>query len=323
MEQLKKQIAALPTLTVGGERYLACQAVTDAIAAFLFPTQPVDQIDEAGYRRILETADSLCRELGYVAIAKLTPPEVPFAAMGLYWTVVAEPAPEPELVLIHTGPGPAEMLAEGALLDARLSRPSAMLRASLGLDEVTRQHFKIPVTASEAVVDLLHRAVASGWPNDYRGIWHDVCGMCITGGRDISPTERLFSVIIRGVGQQRYWRFVARLESDGDGQPYLSIHLADEPTAAGSGQLFALGRCLVTPGVQALGIDIRPFLALHAQGKWGELHKFDVRQNNLAVKQGGRILSAYDAPLANGETARIWLITEADRSATVALLPEE
>jgi hypothetical protein len=315
VDVIKEAIRQLPPIEVDGRRHLPYQAVTDIVAAVLFPNLLPAAIDEAAYRQILETAGAVCGELGYGATVKLTPPAVPLAEAGLYWATTAVTPAEEAPVVVIAGPTTAEMLAEGALLDARLS--------GLGLDEVTRQHFKIPVTASEAVVDLLHRAVAAGWPNDYRGIWHDVCGMCITGGRDISPTERLFSVIIRGVGQQRYWRFVARLESDGDGQPYLSIHLADEPTAAGSDQLFALGRCLVTPGVQALGIDIRPFLALHAQGKWGELHKFDVRQNNLAVKQGGRILSAYDAPLANGETARIWLITEADRSVTTALTPEE
>jgi hypothetical protein len=206
------------------------------------------------------------------------------------------------------------MLAEGSLLDARLSQ--------LGVEEVSRQHFKIPVTASDAVIELMHKAVASGWPNDYKGIWHDILGMCITAGEDVSPTERRFTTIIRGVGQRRYWRFMARLETDRHGRPYLSIHLADEPEAV-AGPLFPLGRCLATPGVQELGIDVRPFLALHAEGKWGDLDQFDVRQNNLAVKQGGRILSAYDAPLANGETARIWIITESDRATTTILLSEE
>jgi hypothetical protein len=176
------------------------------------------------------------------------------AEAGLYWTTTAVTPAEEAPVVVIAGPTTAEMLAEGALLDARLSRPSTMLRASLGLDEVTRQHFKIPVTASEAVVDLLHRAVASGWPNDYRGIWHDVCGMCITGGRDISPTERLFSVIIRGVGQQRYWRFKARLDHDGRGGPLLHISLADE---ARSPALFELGHVVMTPGVAALPVDCR------------------------------------------------------------------
>lgn len=45
---------------------------------------------------------------------------------------------EPDFPIIHTGPGRIDMLADGLLLDVRLSQ--------LGLDEVTRQHFKIPVT---------------------------------------------------------------------------------------------------------------------------------------------------------------------------------
>jgi len=169
MEKLKNHIAALPTIKVGGETYLSYQAVTNAVAAFLYPegapTHPTDQIDEAGYQRILETADSLCHELGYVEIVKLTPPEVPLNQMGLYWSTAPQPIPEPDPVVIHVGPGRVEMMQDGLLLDARLSQ--------LGLDEVTRQHFKIPVTASDGVIDLMHRAVASDWPNDYKGIWHD------------------------------------------------------------------------------------------------------------------------------------------------------
>jgi hypothetical protein len=38
--------------------------------------------------------------------------------------------------------------------------------------------------------------------------------MCIAGGKDISPKERLFTVIIRGVGNRRYWRFKASLQHD-------------------------------------------------------------------------------------------------------------
>jgi hypothetical protein len=41
------------------------------------------------------------------------------------------------------------------------------------------------------------------------------------------------------------------------------------------------------------------------------------------VKEGLRILSAYNIPVADGETERIWIITEADRSVTTILLPQE
>ena len=70
-------------------------------------------------------------------------------------------------------------------------------------------------------------------------------------------------------------------------------------------------------------IDFTPYLARHAAGDWGELDASDKQQNNLAVKEGYRILSAYKVPLSNGETERIWIITEWDRSVTTVLTPRE
>ncbi len=322
MEKLKNHVAALPTIMVGGETYLSYQAVTDTVAAFLYPegdpTHPTNQIDETRYLRILETADTLCRELGYADVVKLVPPDVQFSEMGLYWTAAAASlspgiSTEEEPVLIHAGPDRIDMIQDGLLLDARLSR--------LGLAEVTRQHFKIPVTASDAVIDLMQRAVNSDWPNDYKGIWHDILGMCVAGGRDISVTERVFTVIIRGLGQRRYWRFKACIQQDNSGAPYLTIRLADEgdPKA-----LFELGHVVMTPGAAELGVDFAPYLARHAQGDWGDdLDSFDRRQNDTAVQEGYRILSAYTVPVGDDETERIWIITEADRSATSVLLPSE
>lgn len=318
MEKLKKHIVALPTIKVSGETCLSYQAVTDVVAAFLYPegtrTHPTGQIDEAGYQRILETADTLCRQLGYTEVVKLTPPAVPLADTGLYWTTVHAVAAESDAFVIHAGPSRAEMLQEGLLLDTRLSQ--------LGLDEVTRQHFKIPVTASAAVLDLMHRAVAVRWPNDYKGLWHDILGMCVAGGKDSSPTERLFTVIIRGVGQRRYWRFKAQLQSDDGGLPFLAISLVEEADG-NQKQLFSLGHVVMTPGAAGLRGDLMPYLNRHAAGDWGELDAFDKRQNDTAVKEGYRLLSAYTVPVGHGETERIWIITEADRSATTVLLPSE
>jgi hypothetical protein len=233
--------------------------------------------------------------------------------MGLYWTAAPQPALEPDPVVIHAGPGRVEMMQDGLLVDARLSQ--------LGLDEVTQQHFKIPVTASDGVIDLMHRAVASDWPNDFKGLWHDICGMSIAGGKDISPTERQFTVIIRGVGKRRYWQMKAVLKSDHTGNPYLSIMLADELDKE---KLFELGHVVMTLGVADLNVDVAPLLARHAHGDWGELDNFDKQQNDTAVKEGYRILSAYDVPIGgNGETERIWIITESDRSSTTVLKPSE
>jgi len=64
--------------------------------------------------------------------------------------------------------------------------------------------------------------------------------------------------------------------------------------------------------------DLFDYLTRHATGDWGELCAFDRRQNERALRAGERILSAYPV----GEE-RIWIITEADRSVTTILLPEE
>jgi hypothetical protein len=61
------------------------------------------------------------------------------------------------------------------------------------------------------------------------------------------------------------------------------------------------------------------FLARHQTGDWGDLDDDDKRMNDRSVTQDERILSAY--ALADG--TRIYVITEADRSSTCLLLPEE
>ncbi|HID50637.1 MAG TPA: plasmid related protein [Anaerolineae bacterium] len=77
----------------------------------------------------------------------------------------------------------------------------------------------------------------------------------------------------------------------------------------------------MTEDAAALGVDFGPFLTRHASGDYGELDSFDKRQNDMAVKEGLRILSAYDVTVGGGKTERIWIITEPDRSCTTLLLP--
>ena len=83
-----------------------------------------------------------------------------------------------------------------------------------------------------------------------------------------------------------------------------------------------LGRVVATPGaLKLLGKSGKhPFnlLARHATGDWGELCAFDRRQNEIALREGDRVLSSY--PVGS---ERVWIITEADRSITTILLPEE
>lgn len=89
---------------------------------------------------------------------------------------------------------------------------------------------------------------------------------------------------------------------------------------------FPLGVCVATSGaIRALsagGDDWRfnaaPLLARHQNGDWGDVPPEDARENELSVREGFRIVSSYEV---GGE--RVWIITEADRSSTCILLPEE
>jgi len=60
------------------------------------------------------------------------------------------------------------------------------------------------------------------------------------------------------------------------------------------------------------------YLARHATGDWGDLCAFDRRQNERALRVGERIFSSYESP-----AGKVWIITEADRSITTILLPED
>lgn len=86
---------------------------------------------------------------------------------------------------------------------------------------------------------------------------------------------------------------------------------------------FSLGQVLATPGALGLlaRLELNPttFLTRHVTGDWGDLDTEDRQLNDAAVLNGGRIFSAYKV----GPEHRIWIITEADRSATTVLLPEE
>lgn len=87
--------------------------------------------------------------------------------------------------------------------------------------------------------------------------------------------------------------------------------------------LFDFGAIAITDGAAALlheaGIDLAPYFRRHATGDWGDLDAEDIATNNRHVRENGRVMSQYDLP--GGQ--RIWIITEADRSVTTVLLPEE
>lgn len=87
--------------------------------------------------------------------------------------------------------------------------------------------------------------------------------------------------------------------------------------------LFPAGQIVVTAGVLRLLDETKrsplEFLSRHLRGDWGDLCQEDKLENELSLKQGLRLLSSY--PITDSE--KLWIITEADRSVTTLLLPEE
>ncbi len=79
---------------------------------------------------------------------------------------------------------------------------------------------------------------------------------------------------------------------------------------------------MATPGALKLlsetGEDPFGYIARHAAGDWGNLCAFDRRQNEIALRDGYRVLSSYPVGMEH-----VWIITEADRSVTTMLLPKE
>ncbi len=85
---------------------------------------------------------------------------------------------------------------------------------------------------------------------------------------------------------------------------------------------FPLGRVMATPGalqaLERLGMGALPLLARHQSGDFGDMDAEDWKANEEAIRHGWRVFSSYE--LGEG---KIWVITEADRSVTTLLLPEE
>lgn len=86
---------------------------------------------------------------------------------------------------------------------------------------------------------------------------------------------------------------------------------------------FPIGQTYITPGAEdalmiagQTGIE---FLRRHMCTDWSELSDDDAQENELSLREGFRILSAYRTSAGQ----KLWIITEADRSSTTILLPSE
>jgi hypothetical protein len=87
--------------------------------------------------------------------------------------------------------------------------------------------------------------------------------------------------------------------------------------------LFNPGRIVATPGaMDALNdspMQAAALLDRHMAGDWGDVCDEDSRANTDALRYGNRLVSVY----ATQSGARLWIITESDRSVTTLLLPDE
>jgi hypothetical protein len=87
--------------------------------------------------------------------------------------------------------------------------------------------------------------------------------------------------------------------------------------------LFCPGQIVSTPGALAVlaesAQEPAEFLSRHLNGDWGDLCEVDKQANDDALTEGDRLMSAYRTKA----DSRLWIITEADRSVTTILLPEE
>jgi len=84
---------------------------------------------------------------------------------------------------------------------------------------------------------------------------------------------------------------------------------------------FRLGHLVATPNAlsQLRQEDILKAIQRHHGGDWGDIDEHDRQANDQALIEGMRLLSVYHA--LNG--TKFWIITEADRSVTTILLPED
>ena len=84
---------------------------------------------------------------------------------------------------------------------------------------------------------------------------------------------------------------------------------------------FRLGRLLSTPGAleRVPNGEMLRALGRHVSGDWGNVCPEDAEANEAAMRERARLLSAY----STGAGVRFWIITEADRSVTTVLLPDE
>lgn len=84
---------------------------------------------------------------------------------------------------------------------------------------------------------------------------------------------------------------------------------------------FSLGQVVITANAKSTlnEEDVSVALSKHIHGDWGDVCEEDHQTNEDAVKMGDRLLSVYH-DIGN---IKFWIITEANRSSTTVLLPDD
>jgi hypothetical protein len=95
----------------------------------------------------------------------------------------------------------------------------------------------------------------------------------------------------------------------------MGCHPSDVPYRFETGQISVTSNALTRLPAH----DVFRAIGRHIRGDWGEVGEEDRKENELSLSKGFRLLSVYTA--TNG--VKFWIITEADRSSTTVLLPED
>lgn len=142
--------------------------------------------------------------------------------------------------------------------------------------------------------------------------------------------EKLINVLPGYEEADWEWRDQPRPVGAPTAAPMPSGPAALTPTSRGGPSVprFPLGRVVMTLALQESLRQAQPatwqeeyllMLARHLSEDWGEVPPEDRAANDAALKEGSRLLSAY----TSGSGVKVWVITEADRSVTTLLRPED
>jgi hypothetical protein len=124
-------------------------------------------------------------------------------------------------------------------------------------------------------------------------------------------------------------------QSHTESQTPTEIHMQLPMTIITTSAMFPLGQVVATPDALALLQATKSSGALllnrHMHGDFGDVCKFDLAENEVALKHGLRVMSVYrlversvfkaTPPADRGKLDTVWIITEADRSVTTILCP--